>query len=589
MTRRSLWGATVVTVLLLVLGVTGCGVGATDRPVDEGDAATGSNRTGSREEPPEAGDAQSVHDLVRNFLQASAGGLAAAPTRVRDYLTKGYQERWLDPLPPDNPPLTVVRVLGDPEQGPSENGRTPFTVKYEPIGTMTDFGRVDDLVPLDARTLIFWVVEEDGAVPRIDDIEGWPDGQLLLSDLGLTTYYQVQPIYFWDRDSRLLVPDVRYLPKTLNADQRAARVLAWLSAGPSPAVSGTVQLLPPGISFDSVGTEADGRLAVDLAGTAAGADDEALRRLTYQLQWSLESVLTPTTTIELRLDSQPVPVAVGPDDYRGFNHGYSYRNRPTRYDIANSTVVPDAGGTAPTVLSSPANANVVWAAVGGGGTQAAFVRADQSGRRFLQLVVADAPEPRATQVPKSSSMGRPVFVPDSGIVLVPSDGRLYAVSVATGAAVDAAHGLTNISSFDVSPDGRRVAFVAGGTVYVAALTVGNDQATVATRRELLAGRLSARAVAWTSASTVLVAGTSSGAQALWEASADGVLVENKNSSSGLGGLVVNDLVSYPKWIYPDGTASGSWEDAYAFTPQGIYSYRVRFSEVPTFTKPFYGS
>src|SRR5262245_24171537 len=109
-------GVCVAALLLLVVGVSGCGVGATDRPVDEGDAATGETRTGPRADPPVANEASSAQELVRNFLQASAGGYTAASDRVKNYLTKSYQSRWHDPLPPDNPPLTVVRLQGEPEQ-----------------------------------------------------------------------------------------------------------------------------------------------------------------------------------------------------------------------------------------------------------------------------------------------------------------------------------------------------------------------------------------------------------------------------------------------------------------------------------------
>ena len=34
----------------------------------------------------------------------------------------------------------------------------------------------------------------------------------MITDVALSNYYQVQPVYFWDAPSSHLVPDVRYLP-----------------------------------------------------------------------------------------------------------------------------------------------------------------------------------------------------------------------------------------------------------------------------------------------------------------------------------------------------------------------------------------
>ena len=71
----------------------------------------------------------------------------------------------------------------------------------------------------------------------MDEITGAPDG-LMLSDQALTTYYRIQPIYFWDSTDSALVPDLRYLPLTITSDQRARRVVQYLAAGPSRWLAG---------------------------------------------------------------------------------------------------------------------------------------------------------------------------------------------------------------------------------------------------------------------------------------------------------------------------------------------------------------
>src|SRR5690606_20353976 len=70
--RRALRLVPYALAVLVALGLTGCGVGATDRPVDEGDAAVGGSANPARQ-PPEPDEAGSFEELVRYFLQASAG------------------------------------------------------------------------------------------------------------------------------------------------------------------------------------------------------------------------------------------------------------------------------------------------------------------------------------------------------------------------------------------------------------------------------------------------------------------------------------------------------------------------------------
>src|SRR2546423_2627141 len=116
-----------------------------------------------------------------------------------------------------------------------------------------------------------------------------PDG-MLLSTEGLTKLYEVHPIYFWASVNRKLVPDLRYLPRSLDQAKRPTEVVNWLLAGPSkwlqPAVvpmPGTIELKG---SVTSIGQRADSPLVVNLTAKAASELDY-LPALMTQVRWSL--------------------------------------------------------------------------------------------------------------------------------------------------------------------------------------------------------------------------------------------------------------------------------------------------------------
>ncbi len=574
--------------LVIVLGLGGCGVSATDRSVDEGDPAVGGPVPPTTRFPHEPDDADSADQLVRYFLQASAGGSADANQRVKAYLTDGaLEEWWKDPFDVDNPPvsvpLSVVRIVNGPTQGAAVgvDRRIQVTVDYQTVGTLIDLGRVDEVATPQTRSLTFWVVQlpaEDSVLFRIDEIVGWQPGGLLLSDEGLKEYYRTQPIYFWDTLQTSLVPDVRYVPLTLTVDKQADSLLTWLTAGPSPWFGGSVQRLPTGTRAEPVSRN-EQTLEVRLSFEPAATEDtEALRRLSFQLQWSLSE-----PRIDLYIDNQLVADLGG--DYRASNHSSSYGD-PQGYDIGDDGVVVALGvEPGPELLNTPANTGVVYAAITGDATVGAFVQEDQFGRRSLQIV-------RSGQTPVGAllgdaPLGRPSFVPDTELVLVPTggaDGRLMAVSTADGRATDAGRGLTGVTVAAVSPDGRRIALVtADGEVYVSILDISTGTVTVGSaQRQLLAGQLTARAVTWLSESWLVVSGTSGDAPAMWRVTADGVVADNL--SGNMLGLAVDDLVCYPTW--------NSLGDVFVFahTPVGVYSFRSEsvFGQELGLTRPFFG-
>jgi hypothetical protein len=175
------------------------------------------------------------------------------------------------------------------------------------------------------------------------------------------------------------------------------------------------------------------------------------------------------------------------------------------------------------------------------------------------------------------------------MVLVPTNGHLLAVSTEDGSAKDAIPTMSGVTAAAVSPDGRRVAVVAGGDVYVASLAIlGDGTLTVgSTPRQVLGGLLDASSVTWTAESWLLAAGTQpgGGGVALWRVSDDGVIA--RDQSNYAGNLRVDDLVSYPQWN--SGTQSNV--DVLVATSEGPYAFRgaAPFSPVANLNEPFYGS
>ena len=575
--------------VLVVLGLAACGVGATDRPVDEGDAAVGGSANPARH-PPEPDEASSFEELVRYFLQASAGGSAQANERVKRYLTGEALATWVDP--PAEEPLSLVRIVGSPTPGVLVSGQgTPVTVTYELIGSLNDQGRVNEIAQLEQRTLTFWVVTPEGELNfRIGKIDGWPPGQLLLSHEGLLEYYDIQPIYFWDTGYTTLVPDLRYLPRALSDVQKWSRRLTWLTAGPSPWLAPGVHALPVGTSSEPVEPAENGTLQVRLSAAAAAlaTDPEAARRLLFQLQWSL-STGDADPPIEIFIEDQPIPIAADPTAYRSFLHSWTYRREPKRYNItANGVVEAIAPNTLPADLSAtPPEWEVLAAALTTEPTVGAYVVEDQFGRYALQILANGQIRSVDLPQPSTGEPGRPSFVPGTDFLLVPTggpDGRLVSVSITTGATADASNRLLGVTDAVVSPDGRRVAIIADGEVYVAPLIVTANSVTVSstTNRQLLAGRLTATAVTWTSDSWLLVAGTRDGGQpTLWRVTADSVVAQDVYGDLGIPPLRIFDLVSWPAWTV-------ARAEVLAVTDLGVYRFFNRFSPEPSLTAPFFG-
>jgi len=398
------------------------------------------------------------------------------------------------------------------------------------------------------------------------------------SDTALEKYYDVQPVYFWDASGKL-IPDIRYVPSGLDPAVRANRIVQWLCLDPSPWLPDALRLpnQPAGPALKSPVVPKDDRLEVNLTAQAGVGGPPAVQRLYQQLQWSLEST-QDTPKIDLFIDDKLQTNLGGIDDYRSSNLSYTLPIPAHKYDIVDGKVVQLEVSTQPTLLATKENAQVVFAGVNRSGSALALVRTQGNAKR-LYVVRSDGTA-ITPSVPMNADMGRPVWV-GAGVLLVPVAGKVWSVTTAGDVEQVTPNRFSNVKQVAVSPDGRRVALVADGQVWVTSLNVSDTIATIGTnQRPILAGQTDAIAVAWTSEGWLYVAGKNA---SLWTVTADGVIATDLSGT--LGSVVPEDLVAYPTAPF---SPSYITQDVLLFANKNVYRVRPSLSQDTTLHAPFFG-
>ena len=533
----------------------GCGVSSSGGPVDIGDALSVGGGPGNDTvlHPDRPSVADTPEKLVRLYLWAAAGGDTGASARMREFLNTKALKAWREPPPAQSQTLalTVIRIVGTPLVTAPERDRTPVTITYQVVGLLTEQGVVTDLPgdPSETHSMKFWVVAPDRENSlRIDQIEATDaPPSLMISDDALTALYRPQPIYFWDATNTRLIPDLRYLPLTLGPDQRAQKVVQWLLDGPSQWLADPrfTLRLPSGTSIkDGVTKNKSGTWVINLAAPNGTGGDDTVRRLFFQLQWSLGVNSTPS--IDLQIEGQHQHIAAQPDDYLRVNESYNLRQVAQQsYDIVDGKVVAvPASVSQPNMLKAKENLNVAYAAVNRGGDAAALVRTGSDGKRFLQIIRDSGGTNIDTKVPRNANnMGRPVWIPDKNLVLVASGGILWLVQP-NGNATDITPALTpGVSFVSLAPDGRRIAWVAAGKAFVAPLMTDGTSVSIGTPRSVLASQLTATAtataMAWTGEAWLYVVGKIGNAGAMWRTTVDSAVAVKVD----IQGTVPTDMVA----------------------------------------------
>ncbi|MCZ7376759.1 LpqB family beta-propeller domain-containing protein [Micromonospora sp. WMMC250] len=549
MKRQSLLGALGAVVLLGA----GCGIPAgSDVRVDgKGGAATGAGVVDLRSgEPPKRTSSGSDNEMfVRNFLSAAAGEPDRAYERVKAFVAPESKSRLQDKKGSEVA-LNVVR-LGEAVYTLNSDNTTTVKITVQQIGVLRANGVLAPPVAteteyefrLRSAALDGGANDERAGLYVVD-----PPNVLLLSDVALKQYYQDESIYFWSSDRSRLVPDQRYRPLAVPSERRVNEVVKWLVGGPSDWLRPGVVGLPDRTELINNATGADSRWEVNL--DMSGDDRNGIDQLITQLAWSLGDL---TGELELKIRNNPQPVQ-DLDERRTAQQLYPNADIPQRFGVYEGAIHPldfqgELSGTVP--LAPEANRNIVSADLAVAKDRrilAAMITTGSSNGRY-RLSVGSGAAP-VTGVSRSdtehTSMSRPVWLRTAdtraGRGLVVADGQLYRFDEAARmyqVPLNLPSG--NVTAVAAALDGQRVALIAGGRLYVAAVNLDGGGVSIGPPRQLATSLTGLTAVDWGREDRLVVAG-SAGQQAIYEISVDGALETPLRTDVG---AKVNHLTAYP--------------------------------------------
>lgn len=586
-----------ITVVLLLLSalIAGC------TAIPGSSAAVDVTRIADQVEPvvpdvptPGAGPDQ----IVRGFIAASArpesdGGTGSSFAAARQYLTEDARAAW-------QPGQLPVIILDD-------NYRTEIDPVAQGVVTVegNSPGGLDDSRAFASSGVAYShairLVEEDGEW-RISE----PPPDLLLTASDFPTAYRQRVLYFLDRSGTLVVPDVRHIVIGQTTANRANRLLAMLLDGPAPALDNAVtsSFTSRSALRSNPSVDPDGVLQIDFTGVDVSTI-EARRALAAQVVWTL----SPTTPrIAISVDGVPLdptqPVytinsvsSFDPDRLPGTGQVASdpfYVNPGGAITglLDGKPVAGPLGTGSPTVLSAASSATTrVTAAVAadpGGGEQLLLSSPDQVDRADPALKAQSLTQPSLTR------SGEEAWVVQNGA----TKPEIYRVSTSgtpsrARVPADELTGKGAVTALALSPDGVRVAIVAGGQLYLGVLEPSAADGTVdptgaaaggAGRDEpagqtplqitgltvLRSGLQDVGPVTFVSSLEVVVAAatTPGGFRSLWSISIDGYEAR-KISDNGIFGTIdglaaaVNEplLITFSGrvWQLVGGQSDGAWQ------------------------------
>ena len=507
--------------------------------------------------------------FVRYYLEAAAGDPNTALDRVKQFMSPTAAAAFKAPAE-----LRVVHLVDTPLVEP---GSDEVTLRAQTVGVLGPDGVLDPVSQVTATEYKLTVATISGQTGLF--VTKPPSAPvLLISDDALNQFYDRRKLYFWNRDRTGLVPDQRYLPRDLPDEQEPNELVKWLLAGPSDLLKGAVEALPADTVLDgNVPAPSNDKLQINLSAQAVQppGDQEAQDRLRRQLMWSLRPNLP--STLQLKVGSQD-PVEYDGTDYLTSNPAYSLSSSPERFLIYKGQVrrmsrSPNSTEAVP-VLRAEDNRDVRAAALAGAGTRrfAALV-VPVNGRQELRVgaTAADEKADLARRGLPGGSTGQPVWamtstdphIPAIGLITV--GGRLYSFS-SDGSSFARVDGATDgISAVAVAPDGRRVAVVARGRLFVAALSTSGDGVQMGITQPVLTPPLrQVTAVDWSSETWLTVAGAriDKNRVAIFDMTIDGSRVLPRLDDIG------TESVSYLT-AYPVSPVSGSdSSDTVAYVARG---------------------
>ncbi|HLU32465.1 MAG TPA: LpqB family beta-propeller domain-containing protein [Natronosporangium sp.] len=523
--RRTLAAILAATVAGVLVG--GCGVPAhTDVQVEGPPAEFGGTGAGGEPDPPpgpeEAADEQ---ELVDFFLRAAAADPENPMDALRPFIHPDVRADW-DP----DTRVYVARIGDDPVVTRGETVR--FELEVRRVGVLTSNGMIEPRTfQGEPRSVVLRVASEP--VPPADrppagGLRYWlvdVPPMILLDDRALELHFDPRPIYFWDTHEGALVPDLRWLPHAVPETQRPQAAVDWLIAGPAPWLAETVASVE---GVERVGNVVPGQESLEVRLTVP-PETVDLPKLDAQLWWSLRPDLDGGVDLIVVVNGEPRHLR---DSYREANPVPD--RPPASFAVLDGEIrqhVPAEAVPVPALAGGVEN--VRRAAISRDRRHAALVQPAPDGRDRLTLTQPGRQTPTDLV---AGAIGQPVWLnnpPGSGLVV--ADGELWQFvsgeKKVERVDVDLPEPLTAVA---VAPDGRRIALVAGGRLYLASMArAGGTVMLSSPPRPLATTASNLDGVAFLREEWLAVVGTAQGQSRLFELTVDGAL-ERELPGGGLG-------------------------------------------------------
>ncbi len=433
---------------------------------------------------------QQPDQIVRGFVAATArpdldtasGSSFAA---ARQYLTPDAQATW-------QPASMPVAVLTD-DYRTDVSSATPgaVTISGQSTGVL-DVDRGYHATEKTAYTQALTLVQVDGQW-RISN----PPSDLLLTASDFATAFRQRVLYFPNLTGTVVVPDVRHVVVGQTPANRANRLISLLLRGPSGPLADAVTsaFTPKSALRSNPSVDADGVLQVDLTGVDVSTP-EATRLLAAQLVWTLSAT---SPRISITVDGEPLDPAQPVWTINAVSSFDPDRLAGTGQVASDPFYVTTTGAVSGLLDAKPvpgplgaAAVPVVTAAQSSATGVTAAVVADPAGGQSL-LLTQPAQTDTATPALKADTISAPSFTRSGEEVWVVQNGvskaEVYRMST-TGdpsrerVGSDELAGKGPVSALALSPDGARVAVVAGERLYLGLLTPAPDASVTATAPEV---------------------------------------------------------------------------------------------------------
>lgn len=556
---------------LAVLVPAGCGVPSSSGPIIDGNVSIHEGGAGGdvTDLPAGPGGIIEPDKLVDAYLNAVAGQVdsTAQKKAASAFMTAAAERKWQP-----RTQITVVRRVGALLETPDGNGQS-VDGEYQAVGVFSPDKGTLNPPPANATTLrLHFLVVSNADPPGGLSIASSPDG-MYMSETALGQYYRQHSIYFWDNDRDGLIPDLRYLPRTLSLVQQETQIVNWVLAGPSDWMNQAASTLVSTTLLDPNVVNSGLSVVVNLAPTARSLDPAGQLRLVQQLRWSFGE-LHPSSTdagpgpVELQIDHQKLLT----DDSPAFRGANLAADRPEAVAFGiDDGVVRQIDGVEPLILGGAANSSVLLAAVNQDESAAALVREAADG---VELWVRRSTEPKSkyVRVATGRTMARPVWLlRPKGELAVVVDGKLTFIDAGNKAHSVALPALTTITAFSMAPEGQRIALVdPAGRLYVSIVTWQGNLPSLIPLRELNPRPLlaTATAVAWSAEDQLAIGGVGGEIAQIIEVNVDGSQALPLES---YGKLTITQVSAYP-YDPLDRLDSGP---IMAQTSNGAYNVRPR--------------